>query len=183
MEDPSKSLRSSITSKDWYAAVSFCERNEKDLSDTEKVYFIRSLYELKKYDECIKTCDRYFPLSDRNNLSLMKFKLRSLRKSDNTEAAKILAEEMANQSPIIQEAYLFLVRFHMNYGDIEDAKYWCSKLLKEADENLEGLRLYARIIDKTSADRAERLLHWNKLLLCIQKTRKPDSNLQESWSD
>ena len=164
MEDPSKSLRSSITSKDWYAAVSFCERNEKDLSDTEKVYFIRSLYELKKYDECIKTCDRYFPLSDRNNLSLMKFKLRSLRKSDNTEAAKILAEEMANQSPIIQEAYLFLVRFHMNYGDIEAAKSWCSKLLKEADENLEGLRLYARIIDKTSADHAERLLHWERLL-------------------
>ena len=71
---------------------------------------------------------------------------------------------MANQSPIIQEAYLFLVRFHMNYGDIEDAKSWCSKLLKEADENLEGLRLYARIIDKTSADRAERLLHWERLL-------------------
>ena len=65
--------------------------------------------------------DRYFPLQIGTTYHLMKFKLRSLRKSDNTEAAKILAEEMANQSPIIQEAYLFLVRFHMNYGDIEDA--------------------------------------------------------------
>ena len=162
-----ESLRSSITSKDWYAAISFCQKNGEDLSHTEKVYHIRSLYELKKYDECIRICDRYFPLSGRNNLSLMKFKLRSLRKSGNIDISKTYAEEIATQSPIIEEAYVFLVRFHMNTGDLETAKSWCSQLLKEDDENLEGLRLYARIIDKTSADHKERLLHWEKFLTLV----------------
>ena len=160
-------LRGLVLSGEWRDAVLLCEQNRAGLTDREKVYFIRSYYELGEYSSCIQLCDDFSELTGKDKFSSMKYKLRSLRKSGEDSKAIEHAIELTKEKVVFEEAYVYLARMSMSDRQTEAARIWLSKLLVRSPMNTEGLRLYARLIDKSSLDYEIRLMHWGKILAIL----------------
>ena len=155
MQYPLDELRSLVLSRQWDEVIKSCQFNEHLLSDREKIYHIRALYELRRFHDCIEFCEKFDSLSEKYTRSLRVYRLRSLNGLGEEEKSKRFAEEMTQEEPPIDEAYIFLTRHYISSNDLINAKKWCSNLLAQSRTHHEGLRLYARIIDKTSRDHSE----------------------------
>ena len=79
MQYPLDELRQLVLSRQWDEVIKSCSVNELLLSDREKIYHIRALYELRRFNHCIELCEKFDSLSERYTRSLKVFKLRSLK--------------------------------------------------------------------------------------------------------
>ena len=108
MQYPLDELRQLVLSRQWDEVIKSCKVNELLLSDREKIYYIRALYELRRFNDCIKLCEKFDSLSERYTRSLKVFKLRSLNGLEEENKSKRFAEEMTQEVPLSTKHIFFL---------------------------------------------------------------------------
>ena len=154
-------LRKAMEESDFVLVNSILSEGGKEISREESYIWIRALYMLGMYEECIKRSEEAISKNGNDWLPAV-FNARSLSSMGRKENSVTQYEKMISEFPEKGEPYIVLIRHYFKDKQFEIALGYTNSLLEIISNSQEGLLFRARILREISG--AEESLEAYKLL-------------------
>jgi len=163
-------------------------RSDNNYTNKHLEIYIRSLFNIKNFDDCIIYCDKLLSL-DKENLIAVKFLSKSLMSlGQNIRAAKILENSIKIGNSNV-ETYENLIETYLRMDERERVNQVWERIEINSKENMSNFLIALEVSMKFSwSQRSERLLNNKKMKIDglnlnieISKIALRNGNISESW--
>ena len=128
-------VRKALDERD-YVLVDSIIREREEITDQEHEIWIRALYLIGSYEECIEQCDLAASKGG-NRWNVEVFRARSYYSMDEIESSARVYEELNTKFPNQSEPYIFLIRQLYNKGEFNESLKLTRNLLEVNQTNQE----------------------------------------------